>query len=317
VPWRLWMAFAALASAAPPGRADLPAYDPAACRACHASLYAPAAKHRAGDACNICHAPVAGAGRCRSVLTKAWRTTATCRDCHQSIGRVPHPHAPVVNRPCVACHEVHASALPGMLRGASAETFCYRCHEDDVTGRTSVHFPVAQGECNACHFPHGGGRAKGLRAEPGRELCGTCHSEIGATGTVHPALENGCGDCHDPHGSDRRALLQKEVAALCADCHTIDGRHVTSFSAAGHRMEGVPDPHAPERALSCVSCHDPHSSKSPKLLRWGASTMEFCDWCHGDRSGMHPELKDIHRVKRAPRGPAAAPGSPAGPGAAR
>jgi predicted CXXCH cytochrome family protein len=87
------------------------------------------------------------------------------------------------------------------------------------------------------------------------------------------------------------------VNALCTSCHTdkTDGAHVTS---GGHRVAGGPDTHEPDKDFSCVSCHSPHGSDSPKLLRYGKTSMEACDWCHGDRTGDHPELKDIHRVQR-------------------
>jgi predicted CXXCH cytochrome family protein len=43
----------------------------------------------------------------------------------------------------------------------------------------------------------------------------------------------------------------------------------------------VMDPARPGRAFYCGSCHEPHSTESPKLFRFNAkSSMGLCNNCH-------------------------------------
>jgi predicted CXXCH cytochrome family protein len=255
-----------------------------------------------GD-CQDCHAPGHSAPA-PALLQKA--AVELCLPCHDA----PPPrfaHGALRAGDCTGCHEPHSTKEATLLRDTGA-TLCVRCHEDDVTGRASVHAPVAQGKCADCHEAHGAANPFGLKAEP---PCAACHPKVGDAPRKHLVLQrHGCAACHDPHGSDQRTLLLKNVNALCASCHPgqKDGMHVTTMVRGGHKVAGGPDPRVLEKDFSCASCHDPHGSTSPKLLRHGDSSMESCDLCHGDRSGKHPELKDIHRARR-PRKPteAAAP----------
>jgi predicted CXXCH cytochrome family protein len=230
----------------------------------------------------------------------AWPSAALCGTCHGRKDRTGSVHTAVREGDCLGCHVAHDSAFPSLLREANDARLCFLCHEDDATGRASVHAPVAQGKCGACHGPHGSGHPASTRAS-GKLACTGCHARITAGRNVHQVIErDGCTPCHDPHGSGHRVLLVGEVNPLCQGCHPgrAEGGHATTLVPGGHPMDGVPDPHAPDRPLSCVSCHSPHASDSPKLLRHGDGSMQSCDFCHGDRSGRHPELKDIHRAGR-------------------
>jgi predicted CXXCH cytochrome family protein len=106
------------------------------------------------------------------------------------------------------------------------------------------------------------------------------------------------------------------VNEVCGACHAAqkDGRHVTPIVAAGHPVGGeLNDPRRPGRDFSCASCHDPHGSDNPRLFYLGATAMESCDGCHGDKSGKRPELKNI--ISRAKR-PASSPATGVGGGGA-
>lgn len=241
-----------------------------------------------------------------------------CYGCHERKDRSRYPHGAVLVGDCVVCHDPHSSTAPKLLRKATAQETCFLCHQDDLTGRKVVHAPVKKG-CDQCHDPHGGPNRFGLKAQ-GKEACYKCHKPVDAGKVKHAALERyGCTGCHDPHGTANGALLPKRVNDLCATCHERerDGRHVTAIVASGHPVGGnLKDPRRPGHELSCASCHDPHGSDNPVLFYFGASSMEMCDGCHGDKSGKHPELKNL--VSRArPQGLAptgAGSGGPA-PGA--
>jgi predicted CXXCH cytochrome family protein len=209
-------------------------------------------------------------------------------------------HGAVKVGDCARCHDPHSSDEKSLLRQPTIAGLCFKCHEDDVTGRAWVHKPVAEGKCTECHDPHGAKGPFNLKRGDVTQTCQGCHKP-NEKKHRHAALDRvGCTGCHDAHGTANRFQLVKSTNALCQTCHVdkTDGVHVTNMVAGGHRISGVPDPHDPSRELSCASCHDPHGSDSPRLLRFGEAPMDVCDWCHGDRTGLHPELKDITRRKR-------------------
>jgi predicted CXXCH cytochrome family protein len=116
------------------------------------------------------------------------------------------------------------------------------------------------------------------------------------------------------------------VNALCIGCHEgqKDGTHVTAIVPGGHVVGGpqLEDPKRDGREFSCASCHNPHGSNTERLLYFGKTAMDSCTWCHGDKSGEHPELKNVisnaRRSSAAREPPGAGAGGHAGaPGAAR
>jgi len=139
--------------------------------------------------------------------------------------------------------------------------------------------------CESCHGPAslhvlgGGGRGKSI-VNPGKdpEPCFECHRPIQAEFRLpqhHPLLEHkmNCSQCHDPHGSENAGLLVDKQKDLCLGCHTdVPQTHAHPFSAPAK------DPRT-GRDLSCTSCHDPHSSDQPQLLK-GDKKRELCVQCH-------------------------------------
>ena len=256
--------------------------------------------HPALDAggCVACHEP--GHSSATPKLLKK-RPVELCYDCHDRQDGKPFVHSAVRLGDCAVCHEPHASDWKPLLRKQKPADTCFLCHADDATGRAFVHRPVADGQCTACHSPHGANHEFSLLRGAGKTLCYTCHKQVDGGKHKHAVLERGgCMACHDPHATNNPFFLPKPVNELCQSCHAdkIDGTHVTSFIPKGHKIFGGPDPHNIDADFSCASCHNPHGSNNVKLLRFGAGPMEVCDWCHGDRMGKHPELKDVHLRKR-------------------
>jgi len=169
---------------------------------------------------------------------------------------------------------------------------CLECHDGLDRGK-SVHPALAMG-CNACHsnidasdVPHKnkGKIAKGLSASQ-PELCYGCHSkDLFLKKNVHPAVAMGCTTCHNPHASNAESLLAQPVGKLCTSCHEkqSSGKHImAAFSAVDdHPMRGRTDPAKSKRELSCISCHNPHSSSQQKLfVNETVSPANLCLMCH-------------------------------------
>jgi predicted CXXCH cytochrome family protein len=71
----------------------------------------------------------------------------------------------------------------------------------------------------------------------------------------HQPVED-CATCHRPHHAGQPDLLVEPLGALCAQCHDAKEK---GFVTAHLGIDAG--------AMACVSCHDPHASKDPKLFR--------------------------------------------------
>ena len=251
--------------------------------------------------CLSCHKPHASDnGR----LLKA-ALPGLCFQCHKRNDESKFVHGAVKVGDCPVCHQAHSSPNPTLLAESSSAALCFRCHADDITGRAFVHKPVGEGKCLDCHQSHGADHRFNLKNGPRAAACVSCHKGKGEGKVKHAVLETyGCTACHDPHASGNGFQLIKPVNELCQTCHADkkDGAHITTFAAGGHPVSGDWDPRRKDRSFSCASCHDPHGSDNPRLFYFGKDSFEMCASCHGDKTGAHPELKDIHRPppKRPP-----------------
>ncbi len=109
----------------------------------------------------------------------------------------------------------------------------------------------------------------------GSEVCFICHSDTSKTWThsVHRRTlfnkdpdKNGCESCHGPGGAHvegggdinkvirPQQLAPSKMADICLKCHT--GEHVTLWQTSAHARAKV----------SCIKCHDVHSSGEKSLL---------------------------------------------------
>ncbi len=147
-------------------------------------------------------------------------------------------------------------------------------------------------------------------AAQGAQACIGCH-DFGETSPVHPLLqsahgasdregtpmaERGCEECHGPSAAHARAPTQTapgvsygprwtattaEQDGQCLGCHGDDvGRHWE-------------DAHHQKQELSCVTCHDIHSTRDKVLKPPGQS--EVCTLCHKEqKSGIHGLSERAH-----------------------
>jgi predicted CXXCH cytochrome family protein len=163
------------------------------------------------------------------------------------------------------------------------------CHGTLV--RVAHPHPPAREDCASCHAPTGAAHPDSARAgfklvAEGGELCAPCHEAFPGRESVHPPVAGGeCLSCHDPHGSAQQRLLKQPLNALCFQCHEAGDFKVHAVVGvtlgSGHPLGGAPDPARKGETLSCVSCHDPHASDTPRLWRFGATTtFDLCGNCH-------------------------------------
>jgi len=135
------------------------------------------------------------------------------------------------------------------------------------------------------------------------ESCIDCHDDVLDKPLKHEAAVLDCTFCHDPnHDTDTGEpyrLLEKGQD-LCFQCHDNFtpgfpqyGRQSVGHPVSGHPTSGPKDPLYPKKEFSCISCHNPHSSKSPKLFRYDYSKDTaykglLCSTCHWKISNAGP-----------------------------
>ncbi|MGB7583635.1 MAG: cytochrome c3 family protein [Terriglobales bacterium] len=189
------------------------------------------------------------------------------------------------------------------------DTDCASCHDDKTKGK-AVHSAIAMG-CTTCHEikTEGDSTTVNLTA-PKDQLCLTCH-EKSKEETLHGPYDKGqCVTCHDPHTSDYPDQLRAEVNPLCMACHADRKNLADPVSLFGdqtmakaqfddipkiapnptdtvghpffrHPMGGIPDPLNSGQKMSCLSCHEPHSSKQDQLIKIAKTNNgDICGACH-------------------------------------
>ncbi|GAB4539325.1 MAG: hypothetical protein Fur0020_08250 [Thermodesulfovibrionia bacterium] len=188
---------------------------------------------------------------------------------------------------CSTCHsDLDTKDIPHKVKGKIAKglssdvpELCYNCHDKAGFENKVVHAAVSMG-CTSCHNPHSSKNTKLLLSEP-PELCYNCHDKTAfSKKVVHVPVEGGmCLSCHTPHSGEVETLLLKRLNGLCGECHLSQtGSHVIAGigKKTTHPIDKVPDPKRPGKEMSCVSCHNPHSSDIPTLFQ----QERICRRCH-------------------------------------
>jgi predicted CXXCH cytochrome family protein len=175
----------------------------------------------------------------------------------------------------------------------AAEKTCIDCHKK-VIAKHAIHSAIGQFArmeqgCDSCHMaPHAKKKGELSLASAVPDLCYMCHDKANfSKEQIHPPVAGGeCLTCHNPHASDTSPLLTQPVILLCQNCHPdkTNGKHILRAYGFGdnHPIQGRLDPIKKGRELSCVSCHNPHSSRKKGLLVNDAasSPAEICLVCH-------------------------------------
>lgn len=224
-------------------------------------------------------------------------------------------------------HQVLAEepiAHPLIEQKAIKSETCLTCHPEKKQGKF-VHSAVSMG-CQNCHEAASEKNSTSIAlVATGGNLCAKCH-EASKDPVQHEPFKAGqCLVCHDPHTSDFKAQTRAPVNTLCFSCHgqnpsyvkvssetklaTMSGNQAVSLEAyrqapklsldpsgtSGHPVAGHPltgkDPRSKDGILSCLSCHNPHSSTGPKLMPAGLkSETDLCAECHKIAANSHNRI---------------------------
>jgi len=182
------------------------------CLQCHQDggrMYWPTSQHKTGDVgCVSCHTLMKKQND-KALLAKD-KEAAVCYSCHTAVrGQMQKAsHHPVKEgkMTCSDCHNVHGSTGKSLLKGATINETCFKCHQDK-RGPFIWEHPVVRENCANCHDVHGSNNSNLLNAK-GSFLCLQCHAYGG-----HPNLPRynrvsnpygqGCVNCHvTQHGSN-------------------------------------------------------------------------------------------------------------------
>ena len=185
---------------------------------------------------------------------------------------------------------------------------CASCHEDKTKGK-AVHSAIAMG-CTTCHDVKTTGDTTTVSlTAPKEELCFTCHEKSKEENLHGPYDKGQCVTCHDPHTSDYPKQLRASGNALCMECHAVRAKLDATVSLFGsqtidkdsfeqiekvvpnanvkaghpfakHPIADITDPLNGGK-ISCLSCHQPHSSPADKLIVVAKThNGDVCAACH-------------------------------------
>lgn len=184
------------------------------CLGCHQkgerNYWAGSVHETRGVACTNCHSVMKDVSRKHNLKTKV--EAETCYQCHkiQRAQMQYSSHMPIREGKvtCSDCHNPHGSITDKLIRQASVNDNCYKCHAEKRGPFAWEHAPVRE-SCLNCHTPHGSNYENLLLVARPR-LCNECHTVVhspttggfGAPITAY-VLGRACGNCHSNiHGTN-------------------------------------------------------------------------------------------------------------------
>jgi len=215
--------------------------------------------------------------------------SSKCSECHRSITENYKDHTKSENKSCGLCHEFGKNLETKFSSQNISNNPCYNCHQDKIKSfdQKYVHGPVAGGSCIICHAPHGSKYGKNLQNSI-EVLCVSCHEnisqEMDENIIMHkPFIEGQCNGCHDPHATNNEWVLKKSSEILCLNCHKPDVdliNHEHPYNIKPKKKVADNIELTNDGLLECLSCHNPHSSKQPHMLKSNMGLV--CIGCHTD-----------------------------------
>lgn len=188
-------------------------------------------------------------------------------------------HKPYGENKCKACHEITTAqrAKP------NAVFLCFKegCHKQELLEKPFEHNKVVLENCYACHESHASGYGKLLRVNE-EILCRSCHpllrdknnrplleTDKSESNKAHQAFAayvktssvpvgDECGFCHNMKHRNNIGAMSFEN---CTDCH----RYVRNILR--RNATKLTNVHETFKEKQCSTCHDPHASPHPYLLK--------------------------------------------------
>ena len=220
-----------------------------------------------------------------------------CKTCHEEVGHKfeANPHANLLKENvtigkveahgCESCHGPGSEHVEGGgdktkiinfadLTPEKVSARCQQCHQagDHSNFKRSAHLENGV-TCTSCHSIHAATSKASLLQKSTPQLCYGCHTEISAEfqrpyrHRVNEGLVR-CTDCHNEHGGmlPKQLRTSAQQDQICFKCHT-------------EKKGPFVYEHVPVKTEGCVSCHFPHGSTNPRLLK--VSTINvLCLQCH-------------------------------------
>lgn len=234
----------------------------------------------------------------------------TCKTCHEDIFKnfetTPHFKTTLAKKGpewqgCEACHGPGRAHVEGggdkskifVFEGAKTEEVSKRCLSCHEYGEEHSNFARSRHNtngvsCIACHSPHHSKEKQFLLVNTQPNLCYGCHTDKKQefNRPFRHRVEQGlvqCSDCHNPHGGFLTHQLRATAAQdqVCFKCHT-DKAGPFAFE------------HKPVKTEGCISCHTPHGSTNPRLLKRSQTNL-LCLECHTiTQDNSVPGLPSFH-----------------------
>lgn len=191
-------------------------------------------------------------------------------------------------------------AMPAQNKTLERDKLCTRCH-DEYDGNVWTIYQTPHGvrgdartpACQSCHGESVAHRENknGTRPKPDVLFSGKSHSSADAqngqclqchqgglrlhwSGSQHQMEGLACSNCHKVHAPRDPVLSKQTQENVCFTCHKTQRAETHLIST--HPIAAL--------KLGCSSCHNPHGSTGPKLLRM-ASVNETCYTCHAEKRG--------------------------------
>ena len=215
-----------------------------------------------------------------------------CKTCHEDLytknfETTPHFKTTLKNgHGCESCHGPGSEHVAGGgdvskivkfagLSRQEASSRCLSCHGESHSQRHfsgSAHSANDVG-CLDCHSPHHAKEPEHLLTQAQPNLCYGCHTSTKADFAkpyrhrVNEGLIR-CTDCHNVHGTTtlRQVKTLPSGDAVCYKCHA-------------DKLGPFVYEHVPVKTEGCGSCHVPHASTNPRLLRVVQVNL-LCLQCH-------------------------------------
>lgn len=201
----------------------------------------------------------------------------------------PQPAAPVAFAPedyvgSATCQGCHAESFETFSHTRMGRLMLHQARDTkEATGCEGCHGP------GRAHVEAGGGKGKGglisfakndpTPIEQRNAVCLDCHTKgarIFWKGSSHESRDVACTSCHKvmENVSPKNQLTRVNELETCGTCHL------------QKRAQQMRSSHMPlrEGKMTCTSCHNPHGTVTPALLK-EISLNDTCFNCHAEKRG--------------------------------